>query len=109
MELMLSAITNTIYLGNTKKDGTMSLNGRRDYTEETKNVLMTWFHYSGYHETKHTDVNTGKVTRAMFYSDDPEKIKQIESILLPASSDTERISPDDIGNDIHEFLHGGDK
>ena len=23
--------------------------------------------------------------------------------------DTERISPDDIGNDIHEFLHGGDK
>lgn len=24
-------------------------------------------------------------------------------------SDTERISPDDIGNDIHEFLHGGDK
>ncbi|QHJ76631.1 MAG: hypothetical protein [Bacteriophage sp.] len=24
-------------------------------------------------------------------------------------NDTERISPDDIGNDIHEFLHGGDK
>ena len=24
-------------------------------------------------------------------------------------SDTDRISPDDIGNDIHEFLHGGDK
>lgn len=23
--------------------------------------------------------------------------------------DTDRISPDDIGNDIHEFLHGGDK
>lgn len=22
---------------------------------------------------------------------------------------TDRISPDDIGNDIHEFLHGGDK
>lgn len=46
MELMLSAFTNTIYLGNTKKDGTMSLNGRRDYTEETKNVFMTWFQYS---------------------------------------------------------------
>lgn len=25
------------------------------------------------------------------------------------SEDAERISPDDIGNDIHEFLHGGDK
>ena len=25
------------------------------------------------------------------------------------SDDTDRISPDDIGNDIHEFLHGGDK
>ena len=25
------------------------------------------------------------------------------------SNDTDRISPDDIGNDIHEFLHGGDK
>lgn len=24
-------------------------------------------------------------------------------------NDTDRISPDDIGNDIHEFLHGGDK
>lgn len=24
-------------------------------------------------------------------------------------SDTDRISPDDIGNNIHEFLHGGDK
>ena len=24
-------------------------------------------------------------------------------------NDTNRISPDDIGNDIHEFLHGGDK
>ncbi|HBO55538.1 MAG TPA: hypothetical protein DD625_00910 [Leuconostoc mesenteroides] len=23
--------------------------------------------------------------------------------------DTERISPDNISNDIHEFLHGGDK
>lgn len=23
--------------------------------------------------------------------------------------DTDRISPDEIGNDIHEFLHGGDK
>ncbi|WP_273751520.1 YopX family protein [Leuconostoc mesenteroides] len=23
-------------------------------------------------------------------------------------NDTDRISPDDIGNDIHEFLHGGD-
>ena len=25
------------------------------------------------------------------------------------SDDTDRISTDDIGNDIHEFLHGGDK
>lgn len=24
-------------------------------------------------------------------------------------NDTDRISPDDIGNDIHDFLHGGDK
>lgn len=24
-------------------------------------------------------------------------------------NDTDRISPDDIGNDIHEFLHGGDR
>lgn len=24
-------------------------------------------------------------------------------------NDTDRISPDDNGNDIHEFLHGGDK
>ncbi len=24
-------------------------------------------------------------------------------------NDTDRIGPDDIGNDIHEFLHGGDK
>jgi len=24
-------------------------------------------------------------------------------------TDTDRISPDGIGNDIHEFLHGGDK
>ncbi|MDN2450975.1 YopX family protein [Leuconostoc sp. UCMA20149] len=23
--------------------------------------------------------------------------------------DTDRLSPDEIGNDIHEFLHGGDK
>lgn len=23
--------------------------------------------------------------------------------------DADRLSPDDIGNDIHEFLHGGDK
>lgn len=45
----------------------------------------------------------------MFYSDDPEKIKQIESILFAESNATDRISPDDIGNDIHEFLHGGDK
>ncbi|MDI6666430.1 hypothetical protein QMA56_01770 [Leuconostoc falkenbergense] len=109
MELMLSALTNTIYLGNTKKDGTMSLNGRRDYTEETKNVFMTWFNYSGYHELKTTDNNTGQVKRAMFYSDDPEKIKKIESILFEESNDTDRINPDDIGNDIHEFLHGGDK
>ncbi len=26
-----------------------------------------------------------------------------------AVNDTDRISPDDIGNDIHEFLHGGYK
>ena len=25
------------------------------------------------------------------------------------SNDNDRISPDDIGNDTHEFLHGGDK
>ncbi|MGX7050605.1 DUF7446 family protein [Weissella viridescens] len=106
MELMLSAITNTIYLGNTKNGGTMSLNGRRDYTKETGDIMMNWFRYSGYHGIKNTDVNTGKVTRAMFYSDDPEKIKQIKSILLPASSDTNRIIPDEVGNDIHEFLHG---
>lgn len=24
-------------------------------------------------------------------------------------NDNDRISPDNIGNDIHEFLHGGDK
>ena len=24
-------------------------------------------------------------------------------------NDNDRISPDEIGNDIHEFLHGGDK
>jgi hypothetical protein len=25
------------------------------------------------------------------------------------AADIERMIPDDIGNDIHEFLHGGDK
>ena len=67
MELMLSAITNTIYLGNIITDGTMSINGRRDYTEETKNALMNWFHDSGSHEINTTDSNTVKVKRQMFY------------------------------------------
>lgn len=33
------------------------------------------------------------------------KIVSLQSV----ANDTDRISPDDIGNDIHDFLHGGDK
>lgn len=34
-----------------------------------------------------------------------ELIKEYDEIFI----DTDCISPDNIGNDIHEFLHGGDK
>ncbi|SUP61390.1 Uncharacterised protein [Weissella viridescens] len=64
--------------------------------------MMNWFRYSGYHGIKNTDVNTGKVTRAMFIQM-IQKNKANKSILLPASSDTNRIIPDEVGNDIHEF------
>lgn len=37
------------------------------------------------------------------------KLNNVNIIRSGKVNDTDRISPDDIGNDIHEFLHGGDK
>ncbi|MFT8756940.1 hypothetical protein [Leuconostoc pseudomesenteroides] len=42
-------------------------------------------------------------------SDGHIRVLPADKYIAEWSDDTERISPDDIGNDIHEFLHGGDK
>lgn len=42
-------------------------------------------------------------------SDGHIRVLPADKYIAEWSDDTDRISPDDIGNDIHEFLHGGDK
>ena len=42
-------------------------------------------------------------------SDGHVRVLPADKYIAEWSDDTDRISPDDIGNDIHEFLHGGDK
>ncbi|MGZ0002179.1 hypothetical protein ACXJ5A_08460 [Leuconostoc mesenteroides] len=42
-------------------------------------------------------------------SDGHIRVFPADKYIAEWSDDTDRISPDDIGNDIHEFLHGGDK
>ena len=42
-------------------------------------------------------------------SDGHIRVLPADKYIADWSDDTDRISPDDIGNDIHEFLHGGDK
>ncbi|MDG9733462.1 hypothetical protein [Leuconostoc pseudomesenteroides] len=42
-------------------------------------------------------------------SDRHIRVLPADKYIAEWSDDTDRISPDDIGNDIHEFLHGGDK
>lgn len=42
-------------------------------------------------------------------SDGHIRVLPADKYIAEWSDDTNRISPDDIGNDIHEFLHGGYK
>lgn len=42
-------------------------------------------------------------------SDGHIRVLPADKYIAEWSDDTGRLSPDDIGNDIHEFLHGGDK
>ncbi|MDV3545942.1 hypothetical protein [Leuconostoc falkenbergense] len=42
-------------------------------------------------------------------SDGHIRVLPADKYIAEWSDDTNLISPDDIGNDIHEFLHGGDK
>ncbi|WP_223317994.1 hypothetical protein [Leuconostoc mesenteroides] len=42
-------------------------------------------------------------------SDGHIRVFPADKYIAEWSDDTDRISPDDIGNDIHDFLHGGDK
>ena len=42
-------------------------------------------------------------------SDGHIRVLPADKYIAERSEDTDRISPDDIGNDIHEFLHRGDK
>ncbi|MGC2973739.1 hypothetical protein HFP47_04850 [Leuconostoc sp. DB-1] len=42
-------------------------------------------------------------------SDGHIRVLPADKYIAEWSDDTDRISPDEIGNDIHEFLHGGDK
>ena len=42
-------------------------------------------------------------------SDGHIRVLPADKYIAEWSDDTDRISPDDNGNDIHEFLHGGDK
>ncbi|WP_337090015.1 hypothetical protein [Leuconostoc pseudomesenteroides] len=42
-------------------------------------------------------------------SDGHIRVLPADKYIAEWSDGTDRISPDEIGNDIHEFLHGGDK
>ncbi|MCI2152449.1 MAG: hypothetical protein LKK49_04165 [Leuconostoc mesenteroides] len=42
-------------------------------------------------------------------SDGHIRVLPADKYIAEWSDNTDRISPDDISNDIHEFLHGGDK
>ncbi|WP_260361647.1 hypothetical protein [Leuconostoc pseudomesenteroides] len=48
-------------------------------------------------------------TYFVYTSDGHIRVFPEDKYIAEWSDDTDRISPDDIGNDIHDFLHGGDK
>ena len=80
------------------------------------NWIKNVFNYDMDDETWHIETLEG----FMFAKDGDYLIKGVHGELYSCKpdifeetyvkvDDTDRISPDDIGNDIHEFLHGGDK
>lgn len=48
-------------------------------------------------------------TYFVYTSDGHIRVLPADKYIAEWSDDTDRLSPDEIGNDIHEFLHGGDK
>ncbi|MDI6667074.1 hypothetical protein QMA56_05040 [Leuconostoc falkenbergense] len=48
-------------------------------------------------------------TYFVYTSDGHIRVLPADKYIAEWSDETDRISPDDIGNDIHEFLHRGDK
>ena len=60
-------------------------------------------------ETGEEDRNTFNTKETLYWAISALKLNNVNIISSGKASDTGRISPDDIGNDIHEFLHGGDK
>ncbi|MGX9816644.1 hypothetical protein [Leuconostoc mesenteroides] len=84
----------------------------------TKEKIPEWFRILGY-RTYGNNIDIGDDSRNIVYPgdyiicDEDGEIYSCKPDIFEETyvnvNDTNRISPDDIGNDIHEFLHGGDK